>query len=57
MEQIKIQGITYNVIRTREFEHNGHKRLALFLRRANGKRVYHAVKYETGAVSAVSEAF
>lgn len=52
-KQIKINGTTYAVIRTREFEHNGAKRETLFLRRANGTRVYTATRYENGAMSSV----
>ena len=52
-KQIKINGTTYAVIRAREFEHNGAKRETLFLRRANGTRVYTATRYENGAMSSV----
>ena len=51
MTTIQINGITYEVVRTRDFEYHGAKRVALFLRRPNGTRIYHAVKYENGEVS------
>lgn len=51
MQTIKINGITYEIIRTRAFEHNGDKRESLFLQRQNGKRVYQAVRYGNGAIS------
>lgn len=53
MQTIKINGITYEIIRTRAFEHNGDKRESLFLRRQNGERVYQAVRYGNGAISGV----
>ena len=51
MTTIQINGVTYEIVRTRDFQHNGQTRTALFLRRHNGSRIYHAVRYETGKIS------
>ena len=59
MEQLTIDGITYNVIQTKnanDVEANGHKNVArvmrengialdLTLQRPRGKKLYHAVQY------------
>ena len=56
MQTIKIGGVGYEIVRTREFQHDGVVRTAMFLRRPAGKRIYHAVRYENGAVSDVTPA-
>lgn len=56
MQTIVIGGVKYEIVRTKEFEHGGCVRTAMFLRRPAGKRIYHAVRYENGAVSEVSAA-
>jgi hypothetical protein len=54
MQTIKIGGVEYEIVRTREFQHDGVVRTAMFLRRPAGKRIYHAVRYENGAVSGLT---
>lgn len=56
MQSIKIGGVEYKIVRTREFKHDGRVRTAMFLRRPSGKQIYHAVRYENGAVSSVTQA-
>lgn len=56
MQTIKLGGVEYVIVRTREFDHGGAVRTAMFLRRPSGKRIYHAVRYENGSVSSVTEA-
>jgi hypothetical protein len=53
MDTIRIDGVTYVIVRTREFEHNGAKRTSMTLKRPNGNRTYQAIRYENGAVSSV----
>lgn len=56
MQTIRIGGVQYEIVRTREFKHGSDTRTAIFLRRPAGKRIYHAVLYENGAVSGVTTA-
>ncbi len=46
-----IGGITYEVVAVAQFLHNGARREEITLRRPNGKRAYHAVRYEDGSLS------
>lgn len=49
---MEINGITYEVLGEREI--GGRPgRVEVILRRPNGKRLYHAVRYENGTVSGV----
>lgn len=48
---IRAGGVTYEVIRSRKFEHNGDKREFLTLRRSNGTRLYCATRYGNGSIS------
>jgi hypothetical protein len=50
METIKIDGITYNVIKTAPIKEFA-GRYSMTLQRPKGKRYYFAVKYENGAIS------
>jgi hypothetical protein len=52
-DQVMIGKQAYIVVRTREFEHDGAKRVPLTLRKPNGKRMYNVVLYETGKFSSV----
>lgn len=56
MQTIRIGGVQYEIVRTREFKHGSDTRTAMFLRRPAGKRIYHVVRYENGALSAVTAA-
>lgn len=56
MQTIRIGGVQYEIVRTREFKHGSDTRTAIFLRRPAGKRIYHVVWYENGALSAVTAA-
>lgn len=51
MVSIEIGGIKYLVVGVKAFTHKGAERKELTLRRLNGRRTYHAVVYENGAVS------
>lgn len=48
-----IDGITYIVVSQKPFTHNGMARVAIGLRRPNGKKLYEVVRYEDGTMSAV----
>lgn len=54
MDSIEINGTKYLVIAERPFTHNGARRKELTLRLPKGRRFYHAVVYENGAVSEVA---
>lgn len=50
---LKINGITYQVVRSFFFDANGKKREELILKRPNGTKTYAATKYENGSISSV----
>lgn len=47
--QVQINGITYNLIQEKPFGVFG--RTEMTLRRPNGNRAYHAIRYEDGSLS------
>ena len=54
MAQLNIDGITYDVIREREFAPDLFPgRVAIALRRPRGKRTYEVVRYANGTYSSV----
>lgn len=50
-KQIEISGVTYIILGQREFSRKGAQRTELSLRKPNGRKVFHAIVYENGAVS------
>ncbi len=50
---IRIDGVTYEIVRERQFQANGAVRTAIRMRRPNGKKFYEVVRYENGSLSSV----
>jgi hypothetical protein len=50
---LQLDGITYNVIRTIEFNHNGNDRVEYVMKRPRGRVEYRVVRYENGSFSSV----
>lgn len=54
MAQLTIDGITYDVLRQREFAPDLFPgRLAIHLKRPKGKRTYEVIRYANGTLSSV----
>ena len=51
---LQLDGITYEVIRTIDFVHNGNARVEFVMKRPRGRREYRVVRYESGRFSSVS---
>jgi hypothetical protein len=50
---LQLDGITYNVIRTEQFTHNGNDRVQYTMKRPRGRVEYRVVRYENGSFSSV----
>jgi hypothetical protein len=50
---LQLNGITYSVIRTVEFNHNGNDRVEYVMKRPRGRVEYRVVRYENGTFSSV----
>ena len=50
---LQLNGITYNVIRTEQFAHNGNERTWFVMKRPRGRVEYRVVRYENGSFSSV----
>ena len=50
---LQLNGITYNVVRTIEFNHNGCDRVEFVMKRPRGRVEYRVVRYENGTYSNV----
>jgi len=50
---LQLNGITYNVVRTIEFSHNGCDRVWFVMKRPRGRVEYRVVRYENGTYSNV----
>jgi hypothetical protein len=53
-KQIRIDGVTYNIIHVKPFTHNEKQRYSLTLMRRKGKIKYYAFLYENGKMSKVA---
>ena len=50
---LQLNGLTYNVVRSIEFNHNGCDRVEFVMKRPRGRVEYRVVRYENGTYSNV----
>jgi len=50
---ITLGGITYKIIKTESYKHNGKDRKSFSIAKMNGKKVFNVIQYENGEFSSV----
>lgn len=56
-DTIKIDGINYEVLKIKEYNHKGSDRQSITMKRPAGKKRYNVIRYENGSLSSVVGGF
>ena len=56
-ETIKLDGIAYEILRIKNYNHKGNDRQSITMKRPRGKKSYNVIQYENGTFSSVVGGF